>query len=245
LLFNRHKSEIVLTQNGKELFNKLTKVINILESDKFTEKEINIGCIRFVADNYLDEAIVKFKNKNKKIKLSLNILYNTDLYQKLKKDELDLIICRYPLFYKFDQDFKLEKIFDAENVFVCSKEYYAKERKKMDKSDYIYSLILPGSSEKRRNVEQCLINNNIKYNVNLEIPNSNLLKKLIEKGMGIGYINKKFIEKELLSDELIIIEKFKNLPIDNISIIYNSKKINNITKEFINIIKLTIGKSNT
>ena len=40
-------------------------------------------------------------------------------------------------------------------------------------------MILPGSSEKRRNIEQYLIDNNINYSVEIEIPNSTLLKKLI------------------------------------------------------------------
>ena len=79
----------------------------------------------------------------------------------------------------------------------------------------------------------------------MELPNSNLLKKLIQQGLGIGYINKKFIEEELKNGELVIVDKFANLPIDNISIIYNTKKINSITKDFIKTIKSTIDKSNT
>lgn len=51
----------------------------------------------------------------------------------LKKDQVDIIICRYPLFYKFEKDIFVEKIFDAENVFVCSKKFYEKECKRINK----------------------------------------------------------------------------------------------------------------
>ena len=78
--------------------------------------------------------------------------------------------------------------FLSENVFVCSKKFY--EEKFQNCDDYVCPMILPGSSEKRRNIEQYLIDNNINYSVEIEIPNSTLLKKLIINDMGIGYINK-------------------------------------------------------
>lgn len=239
LLFNRVGTNIKLTQNGKDLYDKLIEIVSILDTDKVLEKEINIGCIRFIADNYLSDAIIEFKSKFKDIKLNLSILYNADLYKMLKKDLIDVVICRYP-FYKFDNDIVIEKIFEAENVFACSKKYYEKEYKKFNNENYIYSLILPDSSEKRRNIEQCLIDNNIKYKVSIELPNSNLLKTLIKSDLGIGYINKKFIESDVSKGDVIILDNFKNLPIDNITIMYNKKKINNITKDFIDVIKKNI-----
>ena len=67
----------------------------------------------------------------------------------------------------------------------------------MKSDNYIYPLILPNSSEKRRNIEQYLIDMNIIYNVEVEIPNSNLLRKLIMNNIGIGYINKKSVQQEI------------------------------------------------
>ena len=158
----------------------------------------------------------------------------------LKKDQLDLVISRYPQFYKFDKDMVIEKLFDAENVFVCSKRFYKKECKKLSNEKYKFPMILPDASEKRRNIEQYLIDNEINFDVVFEVPSSNLLIKLIKEGMGIGYINKKFIEEEVKNSNVVILDNFKNLPIDNISVIYNSKKINLKTKEFIDVLKHTI-----
>ena len=59
--------------------------------------------------------------------------------------------------------------------------------------------------------------------------------------VGIGYINKKSIQDEIDSGKLIIVDRFKNIPIDNITIIYNSKKNNAIVQNFIEILKSTIG----
>lgn len=242
-LFDRRISEISLTPDGKELFLKVEEVFNILNSS-IDKKEINIGCVRFIADNYLDSAIVQFKNQFPNIKLNFDFQNVTELYQLLKKDELDIIISRYPLFYKFEQYIQVEKIIDVQNVFVCSSKFYEQEKEKMELDNYIYPLILPNSSEKRRNIEQYLINMNIVYNVEIEIPNSNLLRNLIMNSVGIGYINKKSIQKEIDNGSVVELKNFKNLPIDNISIIYNSKKNNKIVTSFIEILKDTIRNTN-
>lgn len=242
-LFNRKISEISLTQDGKELFLKVEEVFNILNSS-IKKNEINIGCVRFIADNYLDTAIIEFKKEFPNIKLNFDFQNVTELYQLLKKDELDLIISRYPLFYKFEQHIQVEKIKDVENIFACSKIFYENEKEKMKSDNYVYPLILPNSSEKRRNIEQYLIDKNIIYNIEIEIPNSNLLKKLIISGTGIGYINKKSIQKEIDNGDVIELKNFKNLPIDNISIIYNSKRDNEMVIKLIDILKDTIKKIN-
>lgn len=243
-LFIRNKTSVTLTSDGKELYSKIKDIIDILDN-KVEKKEINIGCIRFIADNYLIDSITKFKKKYKDIGVNLRFANTTELYQMLRKDEIDLILCRYPLFYKFEKYIAIEKVSDVENVFACSKKYYEKECKRMQKENYQFQLILPDSSEKRRNIEQYLIDNNINFNVSIELPSSNLLKKLILNDVGIGYINRKFIADEVKNGEMVIVDIFKNIPLDNITIIYNSKKEDEVIQDFIDIFKGTIGKSNS
>ena len=62
--------------------------------------------------------------------------------------------------------------------------------------------------------------------------------------IGIGYINKKSVQQEIDSGIMVELKNFKNLPIDNISIIYNSKKNNKIVASFIEILKNTIRNIN-
>lgn len=238
-LFVRSSTDVTLTNYGRELYLKLDEIKNILD-DELLHNELKIGCTRFIADNYLSDVVENFKNKNKSVKLSFNFANTTDMFQMLKKEELDLIICRYPMFFKFENYVRVEKIIDVENVFACSKDFYDKE--KILEKDYIIPMILPDSSEKRRNIEQYLIDNNINYSVEIEIPNSVLLKKLILNGLGVGYINKKFIEEELKSGKLMILDIFKNVPTDNVSTVFNSKNINRLINEFVDIIKRVLKK---
>ena len=243
-LFDREKSAIKLTNAGQELFEKLEQIINILNGN-IQKQEINIGCIRAIADNYLAFVIKNFSKKHTDIKINLIYKNSTDLYQMLKRDELDILVCRYPLYYKFEKYIQIEKINDIENVFACSKDYYNKEQKKMKNENYRYNIILPNNSEKRRTIEQYLIDNNINYNINVEIPNSVLLKNLILNGTAIGYINKKYIEKELNDGTLICLTNFKNIPLDNLTIIYNTHITNDLINDFVKMLKTIIKKNNS
>ncbi len=242
-LFNRNVSEVTLTNEGKELFLKVEEAYNILNGND-DQKEINIGCVRIIADNYLDSSIVTFRKKYPKVNIRIEFDDITELYQSLRKDEIDIIISRYPLFFKFENYIKVEKIKNIDNVFVCSSSFYKKEFSKMKKDNYVYPLILPTSSGKKRNIEKYLVDNNIFYETIIEMPSSNLLKKLILNDVGIGYINKKFVEDEINEGKMIILENFKDLPVDNITIIYNSNKNSKVLKSFIDILKEAIKKIN-
>ena len=239
-LFNREKSDVSLTNYGKDLFLRLEEIKTILD-DELINNELKIGSTRFIADNYLSDSVTEFKSKNSNAKLSFVFANATDMFQMLKKDELDLVVCRHPMFFKFENHIKVEKTADAENVFVCSEKFYEEKFQKDD--DYINPMILPGSSEKRRNIEQYLIDNNINYTVEIEIPNSNLLKKLIINDVGIGYINKRFIKEEVENGSVVVIYEFKNVPTDSISIVYNSRNKNNLLTKYIDSLKKTIKNS--
>ena len=242
-LFDRKNGNVALTHSGRELYTKLKEVANILNSN-VEKKEFNIGCIRSLADTYIGEAIRLFVEKYSNIKVNIYFVNNSDLYQMLKKDELDILICRYPLFYKFEKYIVVEKLKDIENAFICSKEYYEKQIKNNIDSNYLYHLILPNSSEKRRIIEQYLIDSDVNYQVDIEVPNSELLRNLILNGTGIGYINKKYFESELVEGKVVVVDTFKNIPLDNMTIIYNSHTDDNLTDSFINFLKSTIKKTN-
>lgn len=242
-LFYRNQSNIVMTKEGKKLYRKIEDIIGILKDEKDLP-EINIGCLRFIADNYLDDSVIKLKEKYDRISISFTFSNTNELIQKLKKEEVDIVITRNPLFYRFDRQITLEKICDVSNVLVCSKDYYDREKEKMGLEDYVYKMILPDASEKRRKIDAYLMDQNVLYDVEVELPSSNLLKCLILKGAGIGYINRKYVSEEIEKGEVVALKQFKNIPIDDITVIFNSSNKNKYVNSFIEILKQTIGKIN-
>lgn len=59
-LFERNLKDISLTNYGRDLYLKLDEIKNILD-DKLSHNELNIGCTRFIAENYLADSIAIFK----------------------------------------------------------------------------------------------------------------------------------------------------------------------------------------
>lgn len=237
-LFERNKNKVTLTSQGNELYKKIESIIDIISSNE-DKDELRIGTLRFIADNYLCDTIKIFKEKYSNIKIVFDFSDSTELFRKLRKDELDIVLCRYPLLFNNFEKIEIKKLRDVNNCFVCSKEYYEKEKLLMKDENYVYNFILPNSSEKSRIVLQYLIDKNINYKVLVELPNSVLLKKLILNNVGIGYINEKFVSDELNNGTMIKLEQFINMPIDNISIIYSNKN-NKHLMEFIDLLKETI-----
>ena len=60
--FKREKSDVSLTNYGKDLFLRLEEIKNILD-DELINNELKIGCTRFIADNYLADSVSEFKKK--------------------------------------------------------------------------------------------------------------------------------------------------------------------------------------
>ena len=50
-LFKRIGTKIKLTEDGENIYLKLKQIYDIISDDQ-EKKNINIGCIRFIADNY-------------------------------------------------------------------------------------------------------------------------------------------------------------------------------------------------
>ena len=110
-LFERNNGNVTLTPAGTDLYNKLNEAANIINGTS-EKKEFNIGCIRSIADTHIADAIKVFHETHPDIKVNVCFDNNSALYQMIKKDELDILVCRYPLFYKFDKHVVIEKIKD-------------------------------------------------------------------------------------------------------------------------------------
>lgn len=243
-LFRRVGTKVKLTKDGEMIYQKLEQIYKILSSSNEEKKNLNLGCLRFIADNYLCEGLTKFSKNNNNLKLIIQISDSSNLYQMLKRNELDLVITRYPTFYRFEESIIIEEICRTENIFVCSKKFYQQNHEKFKKEDYCFPMILPNQSEKRRVIEKYLQENNYNYSTELELPNSNLLKKLVLSDIGIGYMNKLFVSDEISNGDLVCIDTFQNAPEDIICLLYNKNKITKEVKELINTIKSTIQKTN-
>lgn len=238
-LLQRNNKSLSLTKEGEELFNKLKKIENILNEDKkeITGK-ISIGVLRIMADNLLLPILTEFKEKYPLIELEVIIEENRTLLSLFEKHKLNLVINKN-VFENANENITNIFLNKFETCFACSKQFYERNKEELSNINNFssWNLILPPQSKKRREIDGYLENLNLKPKVSLELGNSILLKDMVKNGDYVGYFTKLAIEKELNSNELIKLKCFKNLPCENLYLIYDENNIDTQIKQLIKIIR--------
>lgn len=246
-LFIRENRKIKLTDDGERLMFYLRRAfndINIAESlIKEKKKEysgiVRIGMYQHLSLFILPSLLEEFVKNNPEAKFEVITSSSNELKEKLKNRELDFIITQFPLLMDDSNVFTEEKVFELENCFFTTKEYKKLyDEGKLDK----LQLILPFRGYVDIDtLDKLLSYSNIKVINNYRIYTFSIIKKLVERNMGIGWGPKKCIESELKNKELYEIFLDFDTPITKFSMTYNEKALNTTAKEFINFFKKNIN----
>lgn len=251
-LINRGKNEIKLTSDGKILFDTLTTVFHLLEQaeEKISNKKnlsglIRIGSTRNISDYFLNEYINDFIKKYPNLKLSIIIEDSTTLIKKLEINEIDVIFDNLPISNSFLELSSLI-VYEFETIFACNGRLYNEVKDKIKKAIDLseYPLVLPGKSEKRKNIDKLFLKKGIVINPQLELPNSNLMINIVKNNNFIGLFIKDSIEEELKNKELYQIPIEENIENNKIVMLSLKNTTNIIPKLFIEFIESQINRNN-
>lgn len=245
-LFIRTKHGVILTEEGKVLFNYVKKGIeNITNGENAISnlKNLDSGTIRIGVSTTICRYILmpyleKFHEKYPKIDIQINNNLSDNLLKELRNGNLDILIMFKPS--NENNDLILTPITDVQDIFVANKKYYDLTKGILNtKNLKSYPLILPNSSSNSRlHLNKYLKENNCDINPKLEVVSYNLIIDLIKAGFGIGYATKEFILDELNNKSLYEIKLDNTIPKRTIVIAsINKKEPNYSSKKLIEIIK--------
>ena len=239
-LINRDKKVFELTEDGYNLFENIKPIFELLDHNLDQINNNNFDEITIGVRHYLSDFI--FKNAiNEYIERNSNIHINIKLYSKLDvkkyEDEYDIIIDYddYTSLINSDNKIKLCKL---ENAFVMGKELY----KNYSDINTIKELanvrfISMCPNKKNGKFQKMCFDNNILFASIVSINDSQLLKKLIKDNLGMSFVNKVFVEKEIDEDEIKVVSIKEKIFEDNIEVVYKNSKKQELIKSFINILK--------
>ena len=234
-LFSRNKSGLKLTSDGNLLFDTLDIVFNLLDEteEKITNKNrlsgaIRIGTTRSIADYYLVDYINDFIQKYPEIDIIIQIHPSSKLIEMLENNEIDIMFDNLPI-AKTDQDINTTVVYSFNSCFACNKSMYNElSSTKLSITDLAeYDLILPGKSEKRRNIDKLSIKKDIILNPKVELPNSDLMIELVKRNNYIGLFIEDSIKQQLADKTLNKIDLKEKIE-DNKVIMISLKKLTNI-----------------
>lgn len=245
-LFVRNKRGVVLTHEGKVLFDYITPFIEGLKNakNKFSQfinlevGEINIGCGTTLTNTVLLPVIKKFNEKYPNIHINIQHDFNNKLMDKLNYGQLDIVIFNMP--YEYIKGLYVKSFKNVQDCFICSSEYFKKLGKISSLNDFNnYQLILQQEpSSKRKFLNAFCLKYDVVLNPTYELSSMTLVENFVRNSLGIGFLTTNQIEKELKEKSLIKLKIKEKLPKREIA--YAIKGLDNqsnAVKEFLNYLE--------
>lgn len=213
-LFIRTKKGIVLTEEGKELFNYVQEGMNyfingtnkLLQLKNLETGIIKIGASTSITENYLMPYIKEFHKLYPKIEIKITNQLTDTLLQELRNGSLDVVIGGEP--FKENKDLLFSPLREIEYIFISNQ--------KLDLPfDHILNekLILQTlPSVTRTTFDNFLKENNFTCNIGMEVVSHKLVADFVKSGMGIGFAVKQYLSDDLNDQKLYEIKTTQKLP---------------------------------
>lgn len=218
-LFIRSNHGIILTEEGKKIYHEIKEPMNeILRLDKKygnKVRDINLGGHSTILNKILGECISAYYKEEIDSKINIFHLENTEMLQKLKNKELDMIFSKKMAIHYDEKKIKFIKLGYWNEVLIAN--YHSKWKDKIVtiedlKDENFYMPRKPSETVKNFfNSIQC---NYEEFNKIRHITYETIVK-ILKNAEGIGLVTKEFLEKEIEENKMIILQtEFKIEPIE-------------------------------
>lgn len=197
------KNYIELTEDGKELFDGYEKAYNLLflaeknfiQNKNLNSGKISIGTSTDIELNFLNDKIIRFKEKYANTAFKITNSPIKELYEKLTHYNIDFIIGDQ-LNLKRSDGIKSKVLYNEEYCLVYDEKKYTIN----NLSDINeLPLILPVSTKSERKLfENLLQENNVKRNLSIETSNYCASLDLACKGVGIALVPASMTKNNIL-----------------------------------------------
>ena len=246
-LFIRTKKGVVLTEEGKVLFEYIkqgiesfTNAENILTNMKNMDYgTIRIGASTTVSQHVLMPYLEKFHKTYPNIEIDIVNTLTKDLVSQLRKGNLDLLLLNLPC--EEASDLKVQKLLSVHDIFVGNKDFYEMTGGEIELNklkDYP-TIFQKRPSNTRNFLDNYLKANNTSLLPKMEVVSYNLIMELVK--IGIGYATKEFAQKELERRELFEINISPALPERHIGVVTLKNQIPNYSTK--KLIELMLNKN--
>ena len=162
--------------------------------------------------------------------MELNLIgsaYGNKLIDMIEENKIDFAIDSTHL--NLDNlDVKVEELESIDNIFVSKKPLKVQDVKELEQIKYILPF------EDAVTYKELLENHNISIKSKTKMDITELRVSAVKDGLGIGYVMRQAVEKELKNKELYEVEIPIELPKSKINLIYLDGKLSKAHKKIIN-----------
>ena len=235
-LFNRESKGITLTEDGKELYDIVNKSISSFD---FVEKlakdknEISSGSIKIACPSHFTSYFLMDKIEQVKKdfpELNITIICEVDInkmIELLQNHEVNFAITDANI---EKGNIEIEELLAIDNIFVSKAPLTITDIKEIENLNCISNLENTRTTRKLKETLQ-------KFDVNIKadiISDATEVRvEAVKKNMGIAYVIKESVKKELKNKELYEVELPIELPKVNINLMYLKGELTKVDKKFI------------
>lgn len=226
-LFIRTKRGVILTDEGREFYNYISRAMEYIYNaeNKFKDLiNLNTGTIKIgisstLTKEFLTPYLEIFHSKYPKIDIQIVTNLSSELIPKLKNGLIDIIILNV-IDEVFNKDINIVECRKIQDCFVVNslyKDLIDKELSFKDLNDYPLILQSKGSNT-RKFLDNIANTHNVVLKPIMELASYSLVVEFSKIGLGIGYVTKDYIKKELDNKELFVLNIKENIPKRSIGI---------------------------
>lgn len=243
----RGKKGIILTEEGKAFYEELKRGIESFTNAEYRLKEmlsletglIRIGISNTLTQNYLLDYIKIFNDRYPKIQIQIYTNPTCELLIKAHNHALDFIILNLP--YDIPEDFTKKILIDTHDTLVSASTRNIKEEITLDNINDYPLIIMARNSNTRYFLDNYFLSHKMVLNPEMELASYQLVTKFIEKDLGIGFLTKEFIKKQLEEGTLLELKTNIVLPSRAIGMVWlKDKNLSVAATKFVEI----LGSSN-
>lgn len=236
-LFNREKDGVKLTEAGKELYDIVSKSMlafdygeKILkQKNDLSNGKITIGCPSHITTYYLMDCISEAKKEYPGLIIKLVSTESVDkLLELLYNHEIDFIVM--DIIPNNNTDLVIEKLKSVKNILVSRRPLKINDVKELENLKYILNFEYTNTTKK---LMETLSQYDVNIKSTIESDVTEVRVDAAKRELGISYVMKEAVRKELEKEELYEVEIPIELPSMNINLMYIKDGLTRVDKNFI------------
>lgn len=243
-LFCRSNHGILLTQQGKKLYEEIKEPIHrLLEVDeKYVNKNrnINLGVHSTILNKILGECINYYYKENIKSKINTFNLENQEMIRKLKEKELDIVFSKKLVIEDKKQKIEFIKLGKWTEILIANGNSKWKGKIVTVEDLKHENFYMP--RKRSATPKNFFESTNSKYEDfnQIEHITYGIIVDVLKNTEGIGLVTKEFVEKELEKNKMIILKtEFEIAPVEYGIYLNKDNKFEELD-QFIEIIRSTL-----
>ena len=221
-LFNRTRRGMELSaQGGKVIFAEVERALGLLneaenrlaQMSESATGTIRIGASDTIFEYFLADKIVDFHDRFPAVKIELMADFTPDTIEKLKANRCDVAFVNLPI--EVDSELELEgNCMRLNDVFIAGEKFseLQGENISLAKLKKYPLIMMDKNTVARRAFDAFLSRVGVELTPSIEVGSWDLMKRLVEKGMGIGVIPREYATAKLEKGTLFEIKTDPVLP---------------------------------